>query len=78
MTVAPRPISAAHLNPRCAPSFRIVRLIGPTGIESNRPLIRPVMPATRIGGSSSMNGQPGILILAKAQVKQVVSALPWL
>src|ERR1035438_5580435 len=76
MTVAPKPISAAHLNPRCAPSFRIVRLIGPIGMESRRPKVRPVKPATRIGGSSSMNGQPGILIIAKAQGKQVVSVLP--
>jgi len=59
MVVAPSPIRAAHLNPRRAPSFRIVRLIGPMGIESSSPLMIPVSPATKIGGSECMRGQPG-------------------
>src|SRR5262245_6801837 len=47
---------AAHLKPRRAPSFMMVRLIGPTGMDSSKPLIKPVRPATRMGGSSSIIG----------------------
>ena len=56
ITIAPRPINAAHLNPRREPSLRIVRLIGPTGMERSSPLMRPVKPASRMGGSSGMRG----------------------
>src|SRR5437867_12254146 len=48
MAVAPRPIIIAQKNPRRAPSFMIVRLIGPTGTDKSRPLINPVTPASRI------------------------------
>src|SRR5688572_20477164 len=54
MTVAPAPIKAAHLNPRRAPSFRMVRLTGPTGMHSNTPLMKPVNPARTMGGRSNM------------------------
>src|SRR5258706_746320 len=66
MTVAPQPMSAAHLKPRRAPSFMIVRLIGPTGMESNSPLTKPVSAASKIGGPFSMSRRPGpafILVL---------------
>src|ERR1051325_11546552 len=42
-------MSAAQRNPRLAPSFMMVRLTGPTGIESNSPLSNPVKTARRIG-----------------------------
>src|SRR6266571_1113902 len=41
----------------------MVRLIGPTGIESRKPLRKPVRAATTIGGSSAMgaSGRRGLL-----------------
>src|SRR5690242_19626480 len=54
MAVAPSPINAAHLNPRRAPSLRIVMLIGPTGMDNTKPEISPVRAATRMGGRSSI------------------------
>src|SRR5215510_10880069 len=45
MTTAPKPIRAAHLKPRRAPSLIIVRLIGPVGMELRKPLPNPIMPA---------------------------------
>src|SRR5438046_7644764 len=56
MAVAPRPIIIAQKNPRRAPSFMIVRLIGPTGTDSSKPLTQPVKPARTMGGSSAMRG----------------------
>src|SRR5437899_1408541 len=53
MAVAPNPINAAHLNPRRAPSLRIVRLIGPTGMDNSKPKINPVRAATSMGGRLS-------------------------
>src|SRR5690349_22763435 len=52
--VAPRPIRTAHLNPRRAPSLRMVKLIGPTGMDRIRPAINPVSAAMRIGGRKGM------------------------
>jgi len=46
--------NAAHLNPRRAPSFMMVKLIGPTGIESSKPLRNPVRAATRMSDALSM------------------------
>src|SRR5438309_3841655 len=54
IAVAPRPMSSAHQNPRRAPSFKIVRLTGPTGIDRKKPLTNPVRPAMRIGRSSGI------------------------
>ncbi len=55
-------MSAAHLKPRRAPSFSMVKLIGPTGIESNAPLIRPVSAADVNGGRWNMEGYFGLRI----------------
>ena len=46
---APALMSSAQKKPRRAPSFMMVRLTGPTGIESRRPLIKPVSPEIRMG-----------------------------
>src|ERR1043166_747771 len=50
ITTAPRPIRNAQRNPRRAPSLIMVKLIGPTGTESRKPLTKPVRPATSMGG----------------------------
>src|SRR5260221_13591247 len=50
ITVAPRPMRNAHRKPRRAPSLRMDKLIGPTGMERRKPLIKPVRAARRIGG----------------------------
>src|ERR1051326_8073057 len=55
MAVAPKPIRSAHQNPRRVPSFRIVKLTGPTGIERKNPLMNPVKAAIRIDFSSGMD-----------------------
>src|SRR2546428_1138777 len=54
MRVAPRPIINAQKNPRRAPSFMIVRLTGPTGIDRSKPLRKPVRPASRMGERLAM------------------------
>src|SRR6266403_981733 len=62
IAVAPRPMSIAQKNPRRVPSFMIVRLMGPTGMESSRPLTKPVRPASRMGcnsGRSAFLGRGG-------------------
>src|SRR6266481_2314333 len=54
MLVAPRPMRPAHLKPRRAPSFMMVRLTGPTGMERRSPLMNPVNAAKTIGGRLNM------------------------
>src|SRR4051812_36163090 len=62
MVVAPNPIKKAQKNPRRAPSFMMVRLTGPTGIERIKPLIKPVSAASRIGGNSGMRAHSGVTV----------------
>src|SRR3954466_3933287 len=47
MAIAPRPIMKAQKNPRRAPSLTMVMLMGPTGMETTKPLIKPAMPAVK-------------------------------
>src|ERR1035438_6579509 len=47
-------MSTAHLNPRCAPPLMMVRLTGPTGMESSRPLKKPVRAESKMDCSSGM------------------------
>src|SRR5690242_9458439 len=58
MTEAPKPISNAHQKPRCAPSLRMVRLMGPTGIEEKiKPQKKPDNVASRTGFMSAMSAR---------------------
>src|SRR4051812_26025290 len=76
MMDAPKPTSSAHLNPRWAPSLRMVRLIGPGTQDSNRAKINPTKAASGIGGQSGifnpakaetkMNGQYGMINLRRS------------
>src|SRR5438876_12193430 len=63
MKVAPAPMSAAHLKPRRAPSFRMLRLMGPTGMEMSSPLMKPVPMATAVGGSSMRSGRRPVFVV---------------
>ena len=54
MTIAPRLIMKAQKNPRRAPSFMIVILMGPTGIDTTKPLITPARPAVKSPSKYSM------------------------
>src|ERR1041385_2665539 len=63
MTVAPAPMRAAHLKPRLAPSFRMLRLMGPTGMEMSSPLMKPVPMATAVGGRSMRSGRRRVIVV---------------
>src|ERR1051326_7870371 len=63
MTVAPAPMSAAHLKPRRAPSLRMLRLMGPTGMEMSSPLMKPVPMATAVGGRSMRSGRGRVIVV---------------
>src|SRR5437867_421759 len=47
-------IRTAALKPQRAPSFMMVRLMGPTGTERMKPLMNPVSAATKNGKNSPM------------------------
>src|ERR1035437_3432436 len=55
IVVAPSPMKKPHLKPRCAPSLRMVRLIGP-GRQENAPAqAKPASAASRMGWDAAMS-----------------------
>src|ERR1051325_893124 len=75
MATAPRPMSEAQRKPRRAPSFMMVRLIGPTGIERSSPLINPVRAASKLGCRSNIVGGR-IFVLVLILVILVLDLVP--
>src|ERR1051325_520763 len=54
MMVAPRPMRNAQPKPRRAPSLTMEMLMGPTGMETRKPLTKPVSAGTVYGDRSAM------------------------
>src|SRR6516165_6225596 len=54
MLAAPRPTKRPHLNPRCVPSLRMVRLMGPGNAEKPIPQAKPATAAIKIGSLPHM------------------------
>src|SRR5580698_4188191 len=56
IAAAPSPTNSAQRNPRCAPSLRMVRLIGPTGMDAKtRAHTNPASAASNNGCASGMS-----------------------